>query len=187
MGLTKRHVRRAKTPVNLRNCTFWSEHSLIVLTCTFASRAVQSGINSVTVTSHSDQILRWSYSMHLLRTPGYPRSLLYIVSRCTDWPECLLVARTSYYSTFCRLVHCKNIVNHTSTDVILLGRKKTHSLIWIVISLSCPLCAQSVFFVFTWAVLLIQCLFDSRSAPLSWLILTRAVAAPEWEFPGLLP
>ena len=139
MGLTKRHVRRAKTPVNLRNCTFWSEHSLIIFT--FDSRAVQSGINSVTVTSHSDQIIRWSYSMLLLRTPGYPRSLLYIVGRCTDWPECLLVARTSYYSTFCRLVHCKNIVNHTSTDVILLGRKKTHSLIWIVISLSCPLCA----------------------------------------------
>ena len=136
MGLTKRLVRRAKTPVNLRNCTFWSEHSLIVFT--FDSRAVQSGINSVTVASHSDQILRWSYSMHLLRTPGYPRSLLFIVGRCTDWPECLLVARTSYYSTFCRLVHCKNIVNHTSTDVILLGRK-THSLIWIVISLSFPL------------------------------------------------
>ena len=113
-GLTKRLVRRAKTRVNLRNCTFWSEHSLIVFT--FDSRAVQSGINSVTVTSHSDQILRWSYSMHLLRTPGYPRSLLYIVGRCTDWPECLLVARTLYYSTFCRLVHCKNIANHTSTD-----------------------------------------------------------------------
>ena len=91
-GLTKRLVRRAKTRVNLRNCTFWSEHSLIVFT--FDSRAVQSGINSVAVTSHSDQIFRWSYSMHLLRTPGYPRSLLYIVGRCTDWPECLLVART---------------------------------------------------------------------------------------------
>ena len=111
MGLTKRLVRRAKTRVSLHNCTFWSEHSLIVFT--FDSRAAQSGINSVTVNSHSDQILRWSYSMHLLRTPGYPRSLLYIVGRCTDWPESLLVARTLYYSTFCRLVHCKNIVNHT--------------------------------------------------------------------------
>ena len=109
MGLTKRLVRRAKTWVNLRNCTFWSEHSLIVFT--FDSRAVQSGINSVTVTSHSDQILRWSYSMHLLRTPGYPRSLLYIVGRCTNWPESLLVAL--YYSTFCGLVHYKSIVNHT--------------------------------------------------------------------------
>ena len=56
MGLTKRLVRWAKTQVNLRNCTFWSDHSLIVFT--FDSRAVQSGINSVTVTSHSDQILR---------------------------------------------------------------------------------------------------------------------------------
>ena len=111
MGLTKRLVRWAKTRVNLHNCTFWSEHSLIVFT--FDSRAVQSGINSATVASHSDQILRWSYSMHLLRTPGYPRSLLYIVGRCTDWPESLLVARTLYYSMFCRLVHCKNIVNHT--------------------------------------------------------------------------
>ena len=110
MGLTKRLVLRAKTRVSLRKCTFWSEHSLIVFT--FDSRAAQSGINSVTVTSHSDQILRWPYSMHLLRTPGYPRSLLYIVGRCTDWPESLLVARTLYYSTFCRLVHCKNIVNH---------------------------------------------------------------------------
>ena len=111
MGLTKRLVWWAKTRVSLRNCTFWSEHSLIVFT--FDSRAVQSGINSVTVTSHSDQTLRWSYSMHLLRTAGYPRSLLYIVGRCTDWPESLLDARTLYYSTFCRLVHCKNIVNHT--------------------------------------------------------------------------
>ena len=56
MGLTKRLVRRAKTRVSLRNCTFRSEHSLIVFT--FDSRAAQSGINSVTVTSHSDQILR---------------------------------------------------------------------------------------------------------------------------------
>ena len=112
MGLKKKRlVRRAKSRVNLRNCTFWSERSLIVFT--FDSRAVQSGINSMTVTSHSDQILRWSYSMHLLRTPGYPRSLLYIVGRCRDWPESLLVARTLYYRTFYRLVHCKNIVIHT--------------------------------------------------------------------------
>ena len=40
---------------------------------------------------------------------------------------------------------------------------------------------------FTCAVLLIQCLFDSRSAPLRNFILTRAVAAREWEFPGLFP
>ena len=41
--------------------------------------------------------------------------------------------------------------------------------------------------IFAWAVSLIQCLFDSRSAPLSKFILTRAVAAREREFPGLLP
>ena len=79
--------------------------NLVLIVFTFDSRAVQSGINSVTVTSHSDQILRWSYSMHLLRTPGYSRSLLYIVDRCTDWSESLLVARTLYYSTFCRPFH----------------------------------------------------------------------------------
>ena len=37
--------------------------------------------------------------------------------------------------------------------------------------------------IFAWAVSLIQCLFDSRSAPLSKYILTRVVAA----FRGLLP
>ena len=92
LGLTKCLVQSAKTQISLHNCTFWYEHSLIVFT--FDTQAVQSGINSVTATTHSDEALCWSYSMHLLWTPGYPRSLLYIVGRCTDWPESLLVART---------------------------------------------------------------------------------------------
>ena len=112
-GLTKHLVRRAKTRVNLRNCTFWSEHSLIVFT--FDSRAVQSGINSVTVTSHSDQILHWCTVCTFF---GLSKKLaLYSGSmhRLTR-----VFAGRTYYSTFRRLVHCKNIVNHTCTDVILV-------------------------------------------------------------------
>ena len=60
--------------------------------------------------------------MHLLRNPGYSRSLLYIVGRCTDWPESLLVARTLYYCTFCCPVHCTYVVNHTS-DMRTLYRR----------------------------------------------------------------
>ena len=69
-------------------------------------------------------------------------------------------------------------------------KKLTHSFELSLASLApcvrkmCVFCVTDT--LFTWAVLLIQCLFDSRNAPLSWLILTRAVAAPEWEFPGLL-
>ena len=90
LGLTKRLVRRAKTCVNLP--TAHSDRS--IRWSYLPSIAIQSGINSATATAHSDQTLRWSYSMHLLWTPDYPRSLLYLVGRCRDWPESLLVART---------------------------------------------------------------------------------------------
>ena len=60
MGLTKRLVRRAKTRVNLRNCIFWSEHSLI--TFDFDSRAVQNGITSVTFWSDPSLIVQYAPS-----------------------------------------------------------------------------------------------------------------------------
>ena len=66
-----------------------------------------------------------------------------------------------------------------------------NSVICIVINFCGPLFVTCVFCmtdtIFAWAVSLIQCLFDSRSAPLSKFILTRAVAARKWEFLGLLP
>ena len=67
--------------------------------------------------------------------------------------------------------------------------KKTHSFELSLASMA--RCVRKVCFcvtdiLFTWVVLLIQCLFDSRSAPLSKFILTCAVAAREGEFPGLL-
>ena len=98
MGLTKRLVRRAKTRVNLRNCIFWSEHSLIVFN--FDSRAVQTGITSVTFWSDPSLIVQYAPSSDSRLSKKLP----YIVGRCTDWPESLLVPCTLYYSTFCRPV-----------------------------------------------------------------------------------
>ena len=90
LGLTKRLVRPVKTHVNLPTAILIKAFADV---CTLDSWAIQSGINSAIATAHSDQTLCGSYSMHLLWTPGYPITLLYLVGRCWDWSESLLVAR----------------------------------------------------------------------------------------------
>ena len=64
-GFNKTSCATSEDSCQSANCTFWQKHSLVIFT--FDSQAIQSGINSATATAHSDQTLRWSYSMHLLR------------------------------------------------------------------------------------------------------------------------
>ena len=97
--------------------------------------------------------------------------------------------RTPIPYTTARLVSSLKPSSKSLYDLAVSGMLITHSF-ELSLASTAP-CVRKVYFcvtdtLFTWAVLLIQCLFDSRSAPLSKFILTCAVVAREWEFPGLL-